>query len=49
MHKEQTRSILDQFITHLTRIRTISKQIRTRNSNSINGKHFLLKTNLFFH
>jgi hypothetical protein len=38
MHKEQTRFILDQFITHLSRIRTISKQIRARNSNNINGK-----------
>lgn len=38
MHKKQTRLIIDQFVTHLTRIRTISKQIRTRNSNTVNGK-----------
>ena len=35
MHKEQTRFILDQFITHLTRIKTLSKQIRSRNCNII--------------
>ncbi|CAF0899800.1 unnamed protein product [Rotaria sordida] len=36
MHKQQTRFIIDQFVTHLTRIRTISKQIRTRNTNTLN-------------
>jgi hypothetical protein len=40
MHKKQTRFIIDQFVTHLTRIRTISKQIRTRNTNTVNGKNF---------
>ncbi len=49
MHKEQTRFILDQFITHLSRIRTISKQIRARNSNNINGKFFFdFKQNVVF-
>lgn len=38
MHKKQTRFIIDQFVTHLTRIRTISKQIRARNANTANGK-----------
>jgi predicted secreted Zn-dependent protease len=33
MYKNRT-----HFITHLTHIQTISKQIRTRNSNSINVK-----------
>lgn len=33
MHKQQTRVIIDQFAAHLTRIRTISKQIRARNAN----------------
>jgi hypothetical protein len=47
MHKEQTNFILDQFITHLTRIRTISKQIRARDSNSFNGKNFILKKTFF--
>jgi hypothetical protein len=37
MHKKQTRFIIDQFVTHLTRIRTISKQIRTRNTNNLNS------------
>jgi len=37
MHKKQTRFIIDQFVTHLTRIRTISKQIRTRNTNTLNS------------
>lgn len=34
MSKEQTCFILDKFITHLTRIKTLSKQIQIRNSNS---------------
>jgi hypothetical protein len=38
MQKKQTRLIIDQFVAHLTRIRTISKQIRTRNPNTVNGK-----------
>lgn len=38
MYKQQTRFIIEQFVTHLTRIRTISKQIRTRSNNNINGK-----------
>ncbi|CAF4221471.1 unnamed protein product [Rotaria sp. Silwood2] len=36
MHQEQKRFILDQFITYLIRIRTISKQIRAQNSNNVN-------------
>ncbi|UJR16476.1 hypothetical protein I4U23_003379 [Adineta vaga] len=36
MHKQQTRCIIDQFVTHLTRIRTISKQIRARITNNVN-------------
>ncbi|CAF0775272.1 unnamed protein product [Adineta steineri] len=36
IHKQQTRFIIDQFVTHLTRIRTISKQIRSRNTNITN-------------
>lgn len=48
MHKEQTRFILDQFITHLSRIQTISKQIRSRNSNNINGKISYFEKIFFF-
>ncbi|CAF2452013.1 unnamed protein product [Rotaria sp. Silwood2] len=40
MHKQQTRLIIDQFVTHLTRIRTISKQIRTRNTNTVNDPEY---------
>jgi hypothetical protein len=40
VHKEKTRFILDQF---LTRIRTLSKQIRSRYSNLIIGKDFIYK------
>ncbi len=49
IHKQQTRFIIDQFVTHLTRIRTISKQIRSRNTNIVNGKNFIFrkKRNLF--
>ncbi|CAF3847531.1 unnamed protein product [Rotaria sordida] len=36
MHQQQKHCIIDQFITYLTRIRTISKQIRVRNSNHAN-------------
>jgi len=48
MHKKQTRFIIDQFVTHLTRIRTISKQIRTRNTNTVNGKNFQNKKKKIF-
>ncbi|CAF0932852.1 unnamed protein product [Rotaria sp. Silwood1] len=40
MHKQQTRSIIDQFVTHVTRIRNISKQIRTKNTNTVNDPEY---------
>ncbi|CAF3939774.1 unnamed protein product [Rotaria magnacalcarata] len=36
MHQQQTRFIIEQFVFHLTRIRTISKLIRARNTNTVN-------------
>ncbi|CAM4927822.1 unnamed protein product [Rotaria socialis] len=36
MHKQQTHFIIEQFVIHLTRIRTISKLIRARNTNTVN-------------
>lgn len=38
MQKKQTKLLVEQFVSHLTQIRTISKQIRNKNINTQNGK-----------
>jgi len=45
LQKKQTKILPEEFVSHLTKIRTISKQIRNKNTNAQNGSIQLTKIN----